>query len=95
MMNVLDKFFLKLLGISSSTFLHVSNENRSLSSSETKQIHVVNKQLYVPSLTPKHSHTSATSKPSLKQIITENSWLATDILWKHQEPPCCPFESSS
>ena len=39
---------------------------RSLNSLERKQIHVVNKRLYVPSLTPKHTHTSATSKPGLK-----------------------------
>ena len=60
--------------------LRVGNGKRSLNSLERKQIHVVNKRLYVPSLTPKHTHTSATSKPGLKWITNENSWLATDIL---------------
>ena len=95
MIRVLEKFFLKLLGIHSSICLHIRNGKRSLSSLERKQIYVVNKRLYVPSLTPKHTHTSATSKPSLKQLTAENSWLATDILWEHREPPCFPYESSS
>lgn len=51
-MRVLGKCFLKLLGIHSSICLHVGNGKRSLSSLERKQIHVVNKRLYVPSLTP-------------------------------------------
>ena len=84
---VLGKCLIKL-GIHSSICLHVGKGKRSLSSLERKQIHVVNKRLYVPSLIPKRTHTSATSKPSLK---TNYNWIQL-VSYRHTvETPRATF----
>ena len=69
----------------------VGNSNNIHYSLDKKQIQVVNNWQYMLSFFLKCAHTSATRRPSLIWMSTENNWFATNVPENHHVPDCFPL----